>query len=182
MFANKEQSFLTEILFFYLNVRSDLLEFLKIQLKNLFLAGAKAEKVPPPAVPVGPALGGTETILLVEDEGLARTQMADELRQKGYQVLEAEDGLDALKKITDHPAPFDLLLTDIIMPRVTGLELMEEAKRIRPDQKVVLMTKYPREVFVGNLAVPEGMILVQKPISIDPLACLIRKVLDKFCA
>jgi signal transduction histidine kinase len=131
------------------------------------------------AQPSSSDLGGTETILLVEDEARLRKVMAASLRELGYQVQEAQNGLDALGKIMENSAPLHLLLTDTIMPNMNGLELMEKAKEIRPDLRVIFTSGYSKNVLTGNLAIPDGITMVSKPFSITQIAKKIREVLDR---
>lgn len=126
----------------------------------------------------GPSLGGTGTILLVEDEASVRRILARTLRQGGYEVLEAGDGLDALRKIKENPG-IDLLLTDTIMPQMNGLELMEQAKKVRPALKAVFMSGYPMEALSHQMAMPADTPLILKPFSWDQLGAKIRETMGK---
>lgn len=123
------------------------------------------------------AAGGTETLLLVEDEEAVRELVADYLRRKGYTVLEAEDGVAALRIAEKREGTIDLLLTDLIMPKMGGLELAERLAAQRPGQKVLHMTGYS-EYTAGRGAAKDWQgAFIQKPFAMDALGRKIREVL-----
>ena len=112
--------------------------------------------------------GGQETVLLVEDEADVRTLICEFLKGAGYQVLTAvdgEDGLDIAHKFGDE---IDVLVTDVVMPRMRGPELAKQLKRRRPGLKVVYMSGYTEEFSEGQSAL-EGASFLQKPFSRDAL-------------
>jgi nitrogen-specific signal transduction histidine kinase/CheY-like chemotaxis protein len=92
--------------------------------------------------PVASARRGTETILLVEDEAGVRDLAQEFLKAAGYKVLEAHDGTDALEVAGRYSGPIDLLLTDMVMPRLSGKDLMRALREARPGLKVVMMSGY----------------------------------------
>jgi signal transduction histidine kinase len=122
--------------------------------------------------------GGTETILLVEDEPLLRQLGCTILRKRGYNVLDAQDGVDALLVAEQHAGTIDLLLTDVVMPRMGGRPLAENLLALRPDVKVIYMSGYTDDVVVRNGLVEATLNFIQKPISPAGLARKIRDVLD----
>ena len=112
--------------------------------------------------------GGRETVLLVEDEADVRTLTCEFLNAAGYQVLTAvdgEDGLDIGHKFADS---IDVLVTDVVMPRMRGPELAKRLKRRLPDLKVVYMSGYTEEFSEGQ-SLLEGASFLQKPFSRDAL-------------
>lgn len=121
---------------------------------------------------------GSETILLVEDEetvrGLARTI----LTRHGYRVLEASSEGDALLICEQHEGDVDLLLTDVVMPRMNGRELSERLRTMRPRMKVLFMSGYTDDLIVRHGALEEGLALLQKPITPAALTRKVREVLD----
>jgi signal transduction histidine kinase len=122
---------------------------------------------------------GTETILVVEDEAAVRELACQFLRLKGYTVLEARDGPEALDIARQHPGTIHLLLSDMVMPKMNGVELATRLKAIRPEAHVAFMSGYS-EFSRGNLGqnVPEALIL-QKPFSPVSLVEMVREALTR---
>jgi len=140
-------------------------------------AGAEAaEKAEEPVVTVA---GGSETILLVEDQEEVRTLAAKILARYGYHVLEAAHGEDALLLAKLHPEPIHLLLTDVIMPGMTGRELAERLKQIRPEIKVVYMSGYSGNAITHQGLLDPGVHYVQKPFTALSLAGKVREALAR---
>jgi CheY-like chemotaxis protein len=136
---------------------------------------SKAPATPSPQLP-----GGSETILLVEDEPIVRMLASRILREQGYTVLEATNGIEALQLVEDQAGqPIQLLLTDLIMPLLGGLKLAEQLKSRWSDLKVLLMSGYP-----SGLHLPEGelepqLTYLQKPFTAEMLACRVRQLLEQ---
>lgn len=118
--------------------------------------------------------GGGETILLVEDEERLRRTEAEALRELGYEVLEAAGGAEALVLLDREPA-IRLLLTDVVMPGMSGIDLARRAKEERPELKVLYMTGFERDAADGNLL---GSLL-RKPFGVEALARRVRWALDE---
>ena len=136
-----------------------------------------SEPVQPAPVPVV-SPRGNESILLVEDEEGVRDLMAMHLRSLGYRVLTAHDGAAAVDVIQSHPGTIDVLLSDIVMPRMGGRELAKELKRSVAHLKVVLISGYAgHAVAEKDLGFPDATFL-PKPFSMHALAQTIREVLD----
>jgi CheY-like chemotaxis protein len=124
-------------------------------------------------------LGGSETILVVEDEAGVRELACQFLRVKGYNVLEAEGGLNALEIARRHPGTIHLLLSDMVMPKMSGGELAAQLKAIRPETRIAFMSGYS-EFSRGDLGkgFPEAPVL-QKPFSPASLVEIVREVLAR---
>lgn len=114
--------------------------------------------------------GGTETILLVEDEPSVRTVMRGILSRSGYEVLEAGHGPDALALARQHPSRIHLLLTDLVMPEgIDGRELARRLQIERPNLRIIFMTGYSRELAGRELALEPGQGFIQKPCTSEHL-------------
>jgi signal transduction histidine kinase/ActR/RegA family two-component response regulator len=133
----------------------------------------RLESAPPAA---DETLGGTETILLVEDDADIRALIREVLQSHGYTVLEASDVNDAMAIGGRHPAPIDLLLTDVVMPNSSGPELAQRLVSARPDMQVLYMSGYTGAAVhrVRKL----GPNFLEKPFTPDALALAVRKTLD----
>ncbi len=121
---------------------------------------------------------GTETVLLVEDEDSVRRLLQYVLNKRGYKVLEAASGEDALEVFEKHGAGIDLVLTDIVMPKMSGREMADRLRQVRPELKVVYMSGYTDDVLVRTGALGPGMSFLQKPLRPDTLAAKVREALD----
>jgi two-component system cell cycle sensor histidine kinase/response regulator CckA len=131
------------------------------------------------AQPLRPAVrGGAETVLLVEDEELVRQLTREILRRTGYRVLEACDGVDALGIVREHPGRIHLLLTDVVMPRMSGHELVELARPLRPDMRILYVSGYSEEAIARQGQLTEGIELLAKPFTPGVLTAKIRQLLD----
>jgi signal transduction histidine kinase/ActR/RegA family two-component response regulator len=122
--------------------------------------------------------GGKETILLVEDETGVRELASELLRSGGYTVLEARDGTEAVKCATNHSATIDLLLTDMVMPRMSGSELAEKLWSNKPDLRVIFMTGYAEFPARGAENISTEAAMLQKPFSRLTLLEKVREVLS----
>jgi two-component system cell cycle sensor histidine kinase/response regulator CckA len=128
---------------------------------------------------VSPAtLRGTETILLVEDEEPVRAIVGSILRRQGYRVLPAQHPEEALVFSERHPGPIHLLLTDVVMPGMSGPELAKRLLATRPETKVLCMSGYTDDSVVRHGVLESGVAFIQKPIMPTSLATKIREVLD----
>ena len=125
------------------------------------------------------ALRGTETILLVEDDESVRTLTRILLEANGYMVWEATGIEDALKAAREGAGPIHLLLTDVVMPEMSGSELAARIVAFRPDIRVLYMSGYTDDAVVRHGLVAEGLSFLQKPFTPDALALKVRQVLGK---
>jgi two-component system cell cycle sensor histidine kinase/response regulator CckA len=121
---------------------------------------------------------GNETILIAEDEPLVRSMTRNILELSGYKVLEAENGLAAVKLCQSYDGPLHLLLTDVVMPQMGGPRLCEEITRMRPEIKTLFMSGYTDSSVVHEGVLQERMPFLQKPFTPDALARKVRRVLD----
>jgi CheY-like chemotaxis protein len=123
--------------------------------------------------------GGGETILVVEDEASVRAMTVRMLAQRGYRVLQAGHGQEALRLWEVEAGRVGLLLTDVVMPEgLDGFELAEQLRRNRPGLPVVLMTGYSSELMSRSFELPPGTKFLQKPFSPRDLLNAIRQLLD----
>jgi two-component system, cell cycle sensor histidine kinase and response regulator CckA len=120
-----------------------------------------------------------ETILLVEDEETLRESIADFLRQKGYKVLVATNGPQALALASQAGQSIDLMLTDVIMPQMSGRELAERIKSSHPQIKVVFMSGYSNNLLSDRQVLDPRHILLQKPVRLTALAKCLRDILER---
>ncbi len=124
--------------------------------------------------------GGNELILLAEDEPSVRELAARILRDKGYRVYEAQNGSEALEIVQKHlENKFHLLLTDVVMPGMSGRELADRLKRIIPDLKVLFISGYTDNAIVHHGVLDKGVDFVQKPFTPEFLTRRVREVLDQ---
>src|SRR5579862_4562393 len=143
-----------------------------------FPAAVQAEAPKPPAAPDGALPKGKETVLLAEDMETVRRLTRAVLESEGYRVLVAEDGAEALRIAETHQGPIHLLLTDIVMPGISGPELAVQLRQTRPDVKVVYASGYTdRGIDELKESVPAANFL-HKPFSVADLKVKVREVLD----
>jgi two-component system, cell cycle sensor histidine kinase and response regulator CckA len=124
-------------------------------------------------------LGGTETVLVVEDQDGVRALARDVLKNAGYQVLEAANGGDALLVSKTHSGPIHLILTDVIMPGMDGLELARRLQPLRPEAKVLFTSGYTGDVIDHRGLRDPGVASLQKPFTPESLIGKVRETLDR---
>jgi two-component system cell cycle sensor histidine kinase/response regulator CckA len=121
---------------------------------------------------------GTETILIAEDADLIRQLTREILEVRGYNVIEAANGEEALRICKAYVGTIHLTLTDVVMPGMSGRDVAEEAVQLRPDMKVLLMSGYADEISKLGFLHP-GLHFIEKPFTSNALALKIREVLDR---
>ncbi|MGH7266785.1 MAG: ATP-binding protein [Candidatus Rokuibacteriota bacterium] len=122
--------------------------------------------------------GGSGTILLAEDQDELRELLRETLVDRGYTVLPAADGLEALDVAARHPGRIDLLLTDVVMPRLNGSETADRLVAVRPDVKVIYMTGHTDDAVLHQGVQDGSAVLMQKPFTPEALARQVRQVLE----
>ena len=138
---------------------------------------SQVEKAGAEKIPSRPA-AGTETILFVEDEESVRDLVRDYLGVTGYQVLEASDGVRALEVAATHKGPIHMLITDVVMPRMSGREVATQIAAQRPEMKVLYISGYTDDSVFRHGVLEGGVAFLQKPFNLKTLAQRIREVLD----
>ena len=125
-----------------------------------------------------PPPGGTETILLVEDEEAVRTMISKVLQSGGYTVLEAQHGVEALRVCKKHSGPIHLMISDVVMPQMSGRELAGRLALRRPEMRVLYISGYPDNAIVHHGVLETGTAFLQKPFTLNALEYKVREVLD----
>jgi signal transduction histidine kinase/ligand-binding sensor domain-containing protein/ActR/RegA family two-component response regulator len=120
---------------------------------------------------------GRGTILVAEDEDPLRTVLCDYLESLGYEVIRASSGPDALDKASKRIQEIDLVITDVVMPKMSGRELAEALCQMRPDLRVIFMSGYTEDALVKSVVSDEGVSFLQKPFRLSVLASKVSKVL-----
>jgi signal transduction histidine kinase len=143
-------------------------------------------QVPEPVEPVAvepqeetEVAGGTETVLLVEDETVVRELAVTALRERGYQVIEAANGAEGLFLARQHQGKIDLILTDVVMPVMGGKEMADALRETHPETKVLFTSGYSDEVIGRHGVLRPGIEFLQKPYHSATLARRVREVLDR---
>jgi CheY-like chemotaxis protein len=140
-------------------------------------------RVEDPADHIGPtknaiaATGGSETILLVEDEESVRELVRDTLTNKGYRVMEAKNGEAGLRVSEEHQGAIDMLITDVVMPGMSGRELAKRVSAARPDVKVLFLSGYTEDAIIHEGVLEPGTAFLQKPFTLQVLSRKVREVL-----
>ena len=131
-----------------------------------------------PEIVMADSMRGRETVLLVEDEPGVRRLVNETLRLHGYTVLEARHGIEALLMGAKHMGPIHLLLTDVVMPQMSGPEVAEKLVGVRPEVKILYMSGYPDHPVFSKGGVDTERSFLQKPFTPSGLAQKVREVLD----
>jgi len=123
--------------------------------------------------------GGTETILIGEDDAQVRNLLKEVLLKAGYHIIEAVDGNDAVEVFDKNKDNIHLLILDVIMPKKTGKEVYEDLKKVKSDIKVIFVSGYSADIIHKKGILEVGLDFVSKPVSPDELLIKVRNVLDK---
>jgi two-component system cell cycle sensor histidine kinase/response regulator CckA len=129
--------------------------------------------------PVSPSTSGRETILVVEDQAEVRGFASSSLKAYGYRVLEAANAEEALRLAVALEEPIDVLLTDVVMPGMNGVELSRQLLSLRPGLKVIFASGYADSVMLHHGVVDSGAAFIPKPYGPSALAIKIREVLGR---
>ena len=132
----------------------------------------KTEILPPPK-------GGTETVLVAEDDEVVRTIIKAILNKFGYKIIEAVDGEDAVIRFKENKDKIDLIILDVIMPKKNGKMAYDEIKKLCPEIKAIFTSGYTTELIDKKGVLEEGINFIPKPVSADELLRKVREVLDK---
>ena len=145
---------------------------------KIYLPCVKEKTAPTiPLVQEAASARGSETLLLVEDEAPVRNAAAEFLRLQGYTVLEAKDGAEALALVRDCPSRVDLVITDVVMPNLSGGSLAKELLRSRPDVKLLFVSGYAGETVLDHKIFDLERNFLQKPYTLRQLSAKIRAAL-----
>jgi two-component system, cell cycle sensor histidine kinase and response regulator CckA len=139
-------------------------------------SGAPAAS-PPPARQPAADMTGQGTILLVEDEDPVRAVNARALTARGYTVLQAASGVEALQVIEERGSPVDLVVSDVVMPEMDGPTLLRELRKRHPDLKVVFVSGYAEDAFKKNLPDGEDFNFLPKPFSLKQLVEAVKQAM-----
>jgi DNA-binding NtrC family response regulator len=140
------------------------------------LMSTDAEKAPGFAPET--ARGGSETVLVAEDDEAVRNLIVMLLSENGYTVISAVDGEDAVRKFMENRDRVQLLVFDVIMPKKNGIEAYEDIRAIKPDIKALYMSGYTADVFEKKSISEQRLNLIAKPLSPTELLKKVRKTLD----
>ncbi len=160
----------------YINVYSELNRGTTFHIYLPVVKGKAEEKETPPAPDIK---GGTETILLAEDNPDVRGLAKEILKNAGYTVIEAENGEEAIQRFSDHKYTIQLLILDVVMPRKNGKEAYEEIRKMAPDIRALFTSGYTGDVVFDKGIHGDGFDFIPKPLSPNELLLKVRKILDK---
>jgi CheY-like chemotaxis protein len=147
---------------------------------RIFFPRALEKSVRPrPALSRGQGISNRETVLLVEDENEVRTMIHEVLGKSGYTVLEARDAGDALHICERHAGPIHLMVTDVVMPDLSGCELARRLGPIRPEMRVLYMSGHAQETIERRRGQGIPGAFLEKPFTPDLLSAMIRRLLDR---
>src|SRR5690606_15569928 len=145
---------------------------------KVYLPRVEAPAERPPSRREVAANGGNETILLVEDEPAVRDLAQRILRRKGYRVVAAQNGREALDLVERHADAIDLLVTDLVMPQMDGRELAQRLAARRPGLRVLFMSGYTGDTIAQRGVLDPDVAFIEKPFSPEGLAHKVREILD----
>jgi len=122
---------------------------------------------------------GTETILLAEDDPAVRKMISLILRERGYAIIEAADGNEAVRQFADHKSAIDLAILDVIMPYKNGQEVYRDLTGISPGLKTLFMSGYTNDIVLEHRGTPDDRVgFIAKPMMLNELLQKVRQILD----
>ena len=121
---------------------------------------------------------GNETILLAEDEDMVRSLVKETLEREGYRVLAASNAAEARRLLEENPGPVQLLITDVVMPKMSGRELAQQIFAVRPEIRVLYMSGYTDAAVVNSGILRTEVAFLQKPFTPAALSHKVREVLE----
>src|SRR6201987_4156826 len=145
---------------------------------KIYLPALDKAGLTPVILPSSELVAGQGTVLLVEDEAPLRALAAEALKRLGYQILQAGNGLEALVVADHHDGPIDVVVTDIVMPRMGGPEFVEKLRRKRTGFSVIFMSGYTEAAVLENANLGKDAILLNKPFSTETLVRKMQEVQD----
>ncbi len=128
----------------------------------------------------GPLVGGTETVLIAEDEEMVRAYAVRVLKGAGYTVIQAADGAEALDLFSRHRDEIDVCLFDVVMPKMNGRELFDKVREIRPGVRVLFASGYNQDAIHTRFILHEGLQLLRKPFNRGELLRRMRQTLERY--
>ena len=145
---------------------------------RIYFPVVRSEKVEAPLKP-SEVQRGSETLLVAEDDRAVRKMLVDILRRYGYSMIEAADGQDALRKFIDNKDNIDLIIIDVVMPKMNGKEVYEEIRRTNPNIRVLFISGYTRDVVIDRGVEDTTVDFIKKPLLPQELLRKVREVLDR---
>jgi two-component system, cell cycle sensor histidine kinase and response regulator CckA len=139
----------------------------------------RAQTVAAPVTSDQKSFRGSETLLLVEDEDALRRATAEFLSLNGYTVLQARDGREAVSVADQHASAIDLVVTDVVMPHVSGGELAKQLATIHPETRFLFPSGYAGQTVLDHKVVDLESNFLQKPFTLKQLAGKVRSILDQ---
>jgi CheY-like chemotaxis protein len=147
---------------------------------SIYFPRVQEEKLPDNTAETAPPIPrGSEIVLLVEDEDAVRSLVRGLLRSRGYTVLEASNAPEAVRISNDFVGPIHILLTDVVMPEVSGRELADQLRQLRPEMRLLYMSGYTEDTIVHHGVMTSDAGFLQKPFTPDLLLRKVREMLDR---
>ncbi len=146
---------------------------------KIYLPRVEEEAVAVTLEKLAQAVCGSETVLVAEDEEMVRTLIVQLLSLDGYKVIAAKNGAEALRECENFQGPIGLLITDVVMPGISGYELMQSMAKIRPGMQVLFMSGYTGDAVLRHGMIEDGTAFLQKPFTRASLSQKVREMLDR---
>lgn len=146
---------------------------------HVYLPVAETLPPKPSSLDVLPAARGEETILLVEDSDMVRTMITIILQKHGYNVLETSNGSEAVAVAENHRGPIHLVITDLVMPKLSGSEIADRLTAIRPGLRVLFMSGVIDDAVIRQGGESSQLDFLRKPFNIAALTQTVRGILDR---